>query len=81
MSERIQKLLAAAGLGSRRGIEEWLRAGRIRVNGVVAGLGDRASTSDRIELDGKLLVLGVAPQQEGDAPAVMLYNKPVGEVT
>jgi 23S rRNA pseudouridine2605 synthase len=81
VSERIQKLLAAAGLGSRRGIEEWLRAGRIRVNGVVAGLGDRASASDRIELDGKLLVLGVAAQQDGDAPAVMLYNKPVGEVT
>lgn len=81
MSERIQKLLAAAGLGSRRGIEEWLRAGRIRVNGVVAGLGDRASAADRIELDGKPLVLGAAPQQDGDAPAVMLYNKPVGEVT
>jgi 23S rRNA pseudouridine2605 synthase len=81
VSERIQKLLAAAGLGSRRGIEEWLRAGRIRVNGAVAGLGDRASAADRIELDGKLLVLGAAPQQDGDAPAVMLYNKPVGEVT
>jgi 23S rRNA pseudouridine2605 synthase len=81
VSERIQKLLAAAGLGSRRGIEEWLRAGRLRVNGVVAGLGDRASDADRIELDGRILVLGPAPQQDGNAPAVLLYNKPVGEVT
>ena len=51
--ERIQKLLASWGLGSRRGIEDWLRAGRIRVNGQAAGLGDRAGPQDLIELDGQ----------------------------
>jgi 23S rRNA pseudouridine2605 synthase len=81
VSERIQKLLAAAGLGSRRGIEDWLRAGRIRVNGEVAGLGDRASATDRIELDGRDVSIGSTPSLGGDTPAVLLYNKPVGEVT
>ena len=77
MSERLQKLLAGAGHGSRRGIEEWIRAGRITVNGRVATLGERATTSDRICLDGKLLDLGGAR----DTVEVLLYNKPVGEVT
>jgi 23S rRNA pseudouridine2605 synthase len=82
VSERIQKLLATAGYGSRRGIEDWLRAGRIRVNGVVAGLGDRASATDRIELDGRLLSLQPeAAADLADGPAVLLYHKPVGEVT
>src|SRR5262245_10024439 len=84
MAERIQKLLAAAGLGSRRGIEEWLAAGRLKVNGQVAKLGDRAELTDRFELDGRPLGL---PQSSspGAAPAastaVLLYHKPVGEVT
>lgn len=82
MSERIQKLLAAAGLGSRRGIEEWLAAGRLRVNGQVAKLGDRATASDRFELDGRPLTLGLQPETKQSAgPAVLLYHKPVGEVT
>jgi 23S rRNA pseudouridine2605 synthase len=82
MAERIQKLLAAAGLGSRRGIEEWLAAGRLRVNGQVAKLGDKAEPEDRFELDGQLLALppsGVRSSREG--PAVLLYHKPLGEVT
>jgi 23S rRNA pseudouridine2605 synthase len=82
MAERIQKLLAAAGLGSRRGIEEWLAAGRIRVNGKVAGLGDRAGPGDRIELDGRLVELGNVPDgEQSTVPAILLYHKPVGEVT
>jgi 23S rRNA pseudouridine2605 synthase len=83
MTERIQKLLATAGLGSRRGIEDWLRDGRITVNGVVAKLGDRAAISDKIELDGKTVVLS-APIAAAPGAAlgdVLLYNKPVGEVT
>ena len=77
MSERLQKLLAGAGHGSRRGIEAWIRAGRITVNGRVATLGERATGGDRICLDGKLLDLGGARE----AVEVLLYNKPVGEVT
>lgn len=82
MAERIQKLLAAQGLGSRRGIEEWLGAGRLKVNGQVAKLGDKAEATDRFELDGRLLKLSsAAPQQTDAAACVLLYHKPVGEVT
>ena len=82
MSERIQKLLAAAGLGSRRGIEEWLAAGRLKVNGQVARLGDPAVATDRFALDDQPLVLqNLASAEQSGAPAVLLYHKPVGEVT
>ena len=77
MSERLQKLLAGAGHGSRRGIEEWIRAGRITINDRVAQLGDRASAADRVCLDGKLLDLGGSRAEV----EVLLYNKPLGEVT
>jgi 23S rRNA pseudouridine2605 synthase len=75
--ERLQKLLASAGFGSRRAIEDWIRAGRITVNGAVAELGLRASSADDIRLDGKALSLvSRAAQHE-----LLLYHKPVGEVT
>ncbi|HET7809302.1 MAG TPA: pseudouridine synthase [Steroidobacteraceae bacterium] len=77
MSERLQKLLAGAGHGSRRGIEEWIRAGRVTINGRPANLGDRATPSDRICLDGKPLDLGGS----ADTTEVLLYHKPLGEVT
>jgi 23S rRNA pseudouridine2605 synthase len=77
MSERLQKLLAGAGHGSRRGIEEWIRAGRITINDRIAQLGDRATTADRICLDGKPLDLGGTRE----SVEVLLYNKPLGEVT
>jgi 23S rRNA pseudouridine2605 synthase len=76
MSERLQKLLAGAGHGSRRGIEEWIREGRVTINGRVAALGDRASHEDQVCLDGRPLDLGGANSTE-----VLLYHKPVGEVT
>ncbi|HEU4644040.1 MAG TPA: pseudouridine synthase [Burkholderiales bacterium] len=72
----MQKLLAAAGLGSRREIESWISAGRLKVNGAVAALGGRASPVDVIELDGKVLVLKPA----GARPRVLLYHKPDGEM-
>ncbi len=82
MTERIQKLLAATGLGSRRGIEGWLRAGRITVNGAVAGLGDRASPSDEIQFDGQRVQLAQSAAAEHAADGeVLLYHKPLGEVT
>jgi 23S rRNA pseudouridine2605 synthase len=74
---RLQKLLAGGGHGSRRAIEEWIRAGRVTVNGKLAQLGDRAQPGDDVRLDGKPLDTGAAAQ----SPAVLLYNKPIGEVT
>ncbi|HEV7714347.1 MAG TPA: pseudouridine synthase [Steroidobacteraceae bacterium] len=77
-TERLQKLLASAGFGSRRAIEEWIRAGRVTVNGRTVQLGDRAGTGDDIRLDGKpLAVAGVGTE----AKQLLVYNKPLDEVT
>lgn len=71
MSERLQKLLAASGHGSRRQIEQWIRAGRITVDGVAATLGGRADAAADIRLDGRRLALlgsfGTAAPREGVA--------------
>jgi 23S rRNA pseudouridine2605 synthase len=75
-AERLQKLLAAAGHGSRRQIEAWIGAGRLTINGATARLGDRAQAQDRIELDGRPLALKAA----GATPRVLLYHKPDGEM-
>lgn len=74
---RLQKLLAQAGLGSRRAVEEWIRSGRVTVAGRVAQLGDRASPGDDVRLDGRRLELAdrAAPGE------LLLYYKPMGEVT
>src|SRR5262245_48315757 len=53
--ERIQKILARAGLASRREAEEWIRAGRVTINGEKATLGSRAAGSDQLRLDGRLV--------------------------
>ena len=70
-------MLAGGGHGSRRTVEEWIRDGRITVNGRAVRLGDRAGPEDDIRLDGRPLKLAPAVQAE----AVLLYNKPPGEVT
>ena len=75
---RLQKLLAAAGLGSRRTIEEWIRTGRVTVGGRVARLGDRAASADDVRLDGVQLDLRCEPLASRE---LLLYYKPVGEVT
>lgn len=75
---RLQKLLAGAGLGSRRTVEDWIRAGRLTVGGRVAQLGDRAGTGDDIRLDGRRLELD---GRDLRARELLLYYKPVGEVT
>lgn len=77
--ERLQKLLAAAGLGSRREIETWIRAGRLSVDGAPAVLGMRASATADIRLDGRRVRLGMAPTSA--TAALLLYHKPAGEVT
>lgn len=75
MTERLQKLMAKSGLCSRRAAEDWLREGRVRVNGVVATLGDKADPDcDKIEVDGKPLV----PEQEF---VYLMLHKPRGYVT
>jgi 23S rRNA pseudouridine2605 synthase len=73
--DRLQKILARAGLGSRRACEELIAAGRVRVNGEVATLGVRADPElDRVEVDGALV---------GIRPGLVHYllNKPTGVVT
>ncbi|MDX5327875.1 MAG: 23S rRNA pseudouridine(2605) synthase RluB [Marinobacter sp.] len=76
--ERIQKLLARAGVGSRREIEGWMESGRLQVNGQPAEPGQKATTDDRFELDGKQLDVSAAAQV---VRRVLIYNKPEGEVT
>ncbi len=48
MDEKLQKVLARAGYGSRRELEEWIAAGRVKVNGAVATLGDRVTDKDKV---------------------------------
>ncbi len=73
-AERVQKLLAAAGYGSRRGCENLIEAGRVRVNGTVIKLGDKADPSrDKITLDGQLITV--------EKMRYVLLNKPRGVVS
>jgi 23S rRNA pseudouridine2605 synthase len=74
-AERLQKLLAAAGLGSRREIESWIEAGRVTVGGRAAKLGDRATVGDEIAVDGRPVRLTAKA-----AGRVLVYNKPEGEL-
>ncbi|MEK6747731.1 MAG: 23S rRNA pseudouridine(2605) synthase RluB [Pseudomonadota bacterium] len=76
--ERIQKVLAQAGFGSRREIEEWIRAGKIEINGVVAKLGDHANASDTVRVAGKIIPLGKLTEHK--VARVLVYHKPVGEI-
>jgi 23S rRNA pseudouridine2605 synthase len=75
--ERIQKLLARAGIGSRREIEGWMDAGRLTVNGLAVAPGQKATVEDRFELDGKRLEVSSASEV---LRRVLIYNKPEGEV-
>ena len=76
--ERIQKLLARAGVGSRREVESWIEAGRLQINAEPVMPGQKASVQDRIELDGKRLDIAAGAQV---LRRVLIYNKPEGEVT
>ncbi|MCC6202354.1 MAG: pseudouridine synthase [Gammaproteobacteria bacterium] len=75
--ERLQKVLARAGFGSRRELETWIRDGRIRVNGRTADLGVRVVASDRITVDGRPVA---ARRLSVEAPRTIGYHKPVGEI-
>jgi 23S rRNA pseudouridine2605 synthase len=73
--EKLQKVLARTGLGSRREMERWIESGRVTVNGRPAKLGDRVEERDRLSVDGR--PLDRAPAQE---TRCILYHKPTGEV-
>ena len=75
-SIRLQKILSQAGLASRREAEEWIREGRVRVNGKVAQLGERADPeNDSVKVDGKRVAAPSGPR------TYLLLNKPRGFVT
>ena len=74
-SEKLQKILAGAGLASRREAERWIAAGRVTVNGSAATLGDRGSPGDVLRVDGTVVRRGGVPRR------LIRYHKPAGEVT
>ncbi len=76
-AERLQKILARCGMGSRRQIEALVRDGRITINGRPAGLGDSLAAGDRVAVDGERLRVVASA---GAAPRVLAYHKPEGEV-
>ncbi len=75
--ERLQKIMATAGLGSRRMLERRIKNGEVKINDIVASIGEGAKPGDRITLDGsnwKVVVTGGTQRN-------LVYNKPTGEVT
>lgn len=77
MSEKLQKVLARTGLGSRRHMEQAIVDGRVSVNGQVATLGDRIEATDELRLDGRIVHFSL----EADMPQrVIAYYKPEGEI-
>lgn len=76
-TEKLQKVLARAGYGSRREMETAISAGRIKVNGQVAKLGDRVGSRDRVALDDRAINLRAV---EEVPRRVIMYNKPEGEL-
>ncbi|SDG90796.1 23S rRNA pseudouridine(2605) synthase RluB [Propionivibrio dicarboxylicus] len=74
--ERLQKLLAQSGIGSRREMETLIGEGRVTVNGETATLGQSASPGDRVKVNGRLVNLKFSNR----LPRVILYHKPEGEI-
>ena len=76
MDEKLQKVLARAGIGSRREMERWIEQGRIKVNDKVATTGDRVTEADKIKVDNKF----INQQRTKVVQRVIAYHKPVGEL-
>lgn len=76
--QRLQKLIAATGLTSRREAEEWVRDGRVRLNKRLAKIGDSATVGDVLTIDERRYQV---IEQVDDDTEVLIYNKPEGEVT
>ncbi|AYW39867.1 23S rRNA pseudouridine(2605) synthase RluB [Pseudomonas aeruginosa] len=77
VGEKLQKVLARLGVGSRRDVEVWIAEGRVNVNGSVASLGQRVDSHDAITVDGHLIRREEAAES---VRRVLIYNKPEGEV-
>lgn len=77
LEERLHKVLAQAGLGSRRALEQRIAEGLVKVNGEVAQTGMSVKSGDKIELDGR----GFVATALAEPSRVLVYNKPEGEVT
>lgn len=77
ISERLHKVLAQAGLGSRRALEQRIAEGKVKVNGEPAQTGMSVTGGDKIEIDGKTFVASALTEPS----RVLMYNKPEGEVT
>ncbi|WP_166207664.1 pseudouridine synthase, partial [Cognatiluteimonas telluris] len=77
LEERLHKVLAQAGLGSRRALEQRIADGLVKVNGEVATVGMSVKGGDRIEIDGRTFVASALTEPS----RVLMYNKPEGEVT
>lgn len=74
--EKLQKVLAQAGFGSRRTMEEWISAGRVSVNGEPATLGMRVVAGDLVRADRRTIRVG----EKERAARILLYHKPEGEI-
>lgn len=77
MSEKIQKVLANAGMGSRRQIENLIREGRVTVNNQTATIGDRMSLHDKVCIDGREIKLARSNSKKS---RVLVYHKPEGVI-
>lgn len=75
-TQKLQKLLAQSGLGSRRAMEAWIAEGKVTVNGAVATLGARVGPRDVVKVGAKLVRWPAARK----LPRVLLYHKPEGEI-
>src|SRR3990167_9580651 len=74
-SEKLQKVLATLGFGSRRQIEKWIEEGRVTVNGQIATIGMRVSSSDKLAIDKTPVRVSANTKS-----SVIMYHKPEGEV-
>ncbi|KAB2921997.1 MAG: rRNA pseudouridine synthase [Dechloromonas sp.] len=76
--ERLQKVLAQAGVGSRREMEEWIAAGKVSVNGEVATIGQSVVPTDKVKIGGRLINIRFTGSAR--PPRVLMYHKPEGEI-
>lgn len=75
-SQKLQKVLAQAGLGSRRAMEELISSGKVKVNGAAATLGQRVTSTDEIQVGRRQIKFKVTTR----LPRVIIYHKPEGEI-